>query len=312
MENTQEYGVEDLGVTVSDYADEEKVIETLPSLSSAKVVLRNTLKLMNGKNGGGFYVRFLLDAASKQGWLELLIEYPDGSVKNVTMFKNAFRQTDTDSCGVYRGAESKRYRTGDPLDENYNYEKCDFDFAENFSTPTMPIPSKRLWDLIYENYEKIPITLIHKTRSLDAVYMEMAVLAATYAQGVGLAFMDSETHFCVTAADFRAIAENSEWRVSDLRVEFDKLGLFAKDRAGGYQKSKKVNGRHLHFYVIKKQIPVAGGDIIELEDTEYSSGGPSKAELERIKHKKQVAGLRQIIKTAFDEQRPPTAVESQS
>lgn len=312
MENTLEYGVEDLGVTVSDYADEEKVVEKLPSLSSAKVALRNTLKLMNGKNGGGFYVRFLLDAATKHGWLELLIEYPDGSVKNVTMFKNAFRQTDTDSCGVYRGSESKARRTSDPLDENYNYEKCDFGFAENFSTPTMPIPSRRLWDLIHENYEKIPIVMIHKTRSLESIYMEMAVLAATYAQGVGLAFMDSETHFCVTAADFRTIAERSEWRVTDLRVEFDKLELLVKDRTGGYQKSKKVNGRHLHFYMIKKQLPDVKGDIIELDNVEYSIGGPSRAEMERAKFEKQIAALRRIVKITYEDQRPPTATESQT
>lgn len=310
MENNEEYSVKELGVNVSDSVDEEEIAKKVPSISSAGIALRNSLKLMKGKNGGGFYVRFLQDAVSKFGWIELLIEYPDGSVKSVVLFKNAFRQTDTDSSGVYRGTESRRL---DPFDDHYNYNKCDFGFAENFSTPTMPIPGQHLWDLICENYARIPITVIHKTSSLESVYMEMAVLAATYSKGIGLAFMDSETKFYVTTADFRNIAERNEWRVSDLRVEFDKLGLFDKDKkSGGYQKTKKMNGKNVRFYVLRKLLSETAGDIVELDDLEYAAGGPSKAEKQKEAHKKEVAKLRGIIQSAYQEQRPPTAVESQS
>lgn len=120
-----------------------------------------------------------------------------------------------------------------------DYIGCDFGFTDIYEAPNMPIPAKVLWDKIREHYSEIPITKITNTSSLETVYLEMAKLAATYAKGVGLGFMDTEECFSVATRDFKTIATRHGWEQKDLKVEFDKAGLFIKDRTGGYQKSKK-------------------------------------------------------------------------
>ena len=297
-----ELSVEELGVRVTEDVDEDAIAEKVPPLSSAKFALRNSLKLMDGKYGGSFHVRFVLDDVRKHGWLELLIVYPDDTVKSVFLYKNAFRQTDTESSGVYRPEVKKAHMR---FDIDGDYDGCNFSFTDNFETPDMPIPAKVLWDRIRENYHRIPITKINKTSSLEAVCLDMTTLAATYAKGVGLGFMDSENCFSVATKDFRTIATRHGWEVSDLEVEFDKAGLFIKDKTGGYQKSKKINGKHLHYYVLRKEVHSAENSVQALEDTEYKPSEPSQLQRMKADYEKQLKRFRDEIEQAAQEHRPP-------
>lgn len=294
--------VEELGVRVMEDVDEDAIAEKVPPLSSSKFALRNSLKLLDGKYGGSFRVRYVLDDVQKHGWLELLIEYPDSTVKGIYLFKNAFRQTDTESSGVYHSDGKKTILRLD------GYEDCDFRFVKNFETPDMTIPAKDIWDLIQANYHNIPIVKINKTSSLETVYLEMAVLAATYAKGVGLSFMDTEESFSVTTKDFRTIATRHGWVMADLRNEFDKAGLFIKDKTGGFQKSKKINGKHLHYYVLRKELPCDEDSVTSLEDTTYRCGEPNQLERMKKKYEAELKRLRDEIQNAIDGKRPPNAM----
>lgn len=263
--------VEELGVQVMEDVDEDAIAEKVPSLSSSKFALRNSLKLMDGKKGGSFNVRFLLDNVQKYGRLELLIAYPDDTVKSVYLFKNAFRQTDTESNGVYD------YKFKDLSDSEKGkaiygeYDGCDYGFIRCFETPDMPIPAKNLWNRIIKNYDKIPVVTINKISSLETVYLDMAISAATYATEPGFDFMYTKESFSVSPEDFKAITTRHGWNPQDLRIEFDKAGLFIKDRTGGYQKSKRIDGKHLHFYVLRKELIYDENSVTSLEDTKYES-----------------------------------------
>lgn len=293
-------GVEDLGVRVTE--DVEVDAEKAPPLSSAEFALRNSLKIMDGKYGGSFNVRFVLDDVQKHGWLELLIAYPDDTVKSVFLFKNAFRQTDTESSGVYHIPEKKATRIYS-FDEDY--EGCDFNFTDKFETPNMPIPARALWNKIREHYREIPIVKIYKASPLTAIYLDMEKLAATYAKAVGFGFMDTEESFSVSTKDFRTIATRHGWEPSDLKVEFDKAGLFIKDKVAGYQKSKRVGEQHLHFYVFRKTLPSTDEDVTSLEDTEYTTNKPSQVERLKASYEAQLNKLRTEIQSSIKEHRPP-------
>lgn len=302
-EKQKEIGVWDLGISVPEDADVDAIAEKVPPLSSVGFALRNSLKLMDGKYGGGFYVRFVQDNVQKYGWLELLIAYPDDTVKSVLLYKNAFRQTNTDSSGVYRPTEQeKRARK---YDDNDDYIGCDFKFAEDYEAPNMPIPSKVIWDRICVNYDQIPIVKISKTSSLETVYLEMAKLAANCAKRKELAFMDTDECFFVATEDFRTIASRNGWRQKDLKIEFDKTGLFIKDKTGGYQKSKKVNEKHLHYYVLKKELPCDEGSVKTLEDTAYQSWGKNPKEKLKEDYEKKLKRLEDEMTAAAIEKRPP-------
>lgn len=60
-----------------------------PDLLSAERAVAGSLKLMDGKFGGGFYIRYLQDSVRKVGWLEMIIVYPDKGFKRVRLFKNS-------------------------------------------------------------------------------------------------------------------------------------------------------------------------------------------------------------------------------
>lgn len=303
VDEEKELGVMDLGISIPEDADVDVLAEKVPPLSAVGFALRNSLKLMDGKYGGGFYVRFVQDSVQKYGWLELLIAYPDGSVKSVMLYKNAFRQTDTDSSGVYHPTEQeKRARK---YDDNDDYIGCDFKFAMDYEAPNMPIPSKVIWDRIRENYHEIPITKIVNVSSLETVYLEMASLAVNCAKRKEFAFMDTDECFFVATEDFRIIAVRNGWRQKDLKVEFDKAGLFIKDKTGGYQKSKKVNEKHLHYYVLKKELPCDEGDVKTLEDTAYQSWGKNPKEKLKEDYEKKLKRLEDEMTAAAIEKRPP-------
>lgn len=51
-------------------------------------MLANSLKIMSGKQGGDFYVNYRFDKMNGFGFLQLMLEYPDGDVFAVPLCKN--------------------------------------------------------------------------------------------------------------------------------------------------------------------------------------------------------------------------------
>lgn len=276
----KEYSLE-----ISDYGlsaqQEQDIQKWVPDFSNADIAIRNTLKLMDGQNGGAFYVCYVMDEIKMYGWLRLTIVYPDNSYKAVILYKNSFRETDTENDGVYKAPPTPKgcYTSLDKdiLDDYVSFPQ--------YETPTMPIPARTLWRKIQENYSSIPIVKIQQAGSLGQIYFELAQRATEYAQKSGQEFMDAESEFYVPAGDFRAIIEDNGWTVNEARTTFDSVGLLKKDKAtNSYQKSKHIKGRYVRFYVFKKSVPLSGNDPVPLEDTTYVGGGFQTKEEKTIKH----------------------------
>lgn len=65
---------------------EEKLINEANAFNRG--MLENTIKIMSGKFGGGFYVNYQFDKMNGMGFLKLILEYPDGDVFAIPMCKN--------------------------------------------------------------------------------------------------------------------------------------------------------------------------------------------------------------------------------
>lgn len=63
-------------------------------------MLSNALKLMDGKYGGAFYVRYICDTGRGCGWLQLVIEYPTGMVQTQLLCKNVCKISTYEEDGL--------------------------------------------------------------------------------------------------------------------------------------------------------------------------------------------------------------------
>lgn len=89
--------------------------ETINVLGVQTGVLSNALKLMEGKYGGAFYVRYICDTGRGCGWLQLIIEYPTGMVQTHLLCKNVCKVSsyDEDGLGEVEGTSYDRYLSGE-------------------------------------------------------------------------------------------------------------------------------------------------------------------------------------------------------
>lgn len=251
---------------------------------------KGSLKLMNGINGGGFYVRYLQDCVRKIGYLQVIIEYLDKSCISVTLFKNALREVcDDDKSSVYKvnvkeaeDQEKEMEKIGvkglnEPI-ETYAYNAGfvlpakfgDVHVFDAYSAPDMPIPTLEIWRRIVDNYTKIPVVQTHETSTLADIYWEMEQLALSYVEAAKQNkanvntetegeketegendFMVDEVYFRVSTEDFRNVIEKNNHIVKEVRTAFDTLGLFCRSKSTqGYQYPKKVNGDFKRCYTI--------------------------------------------------------------
>lgn len=286
--------LQDMGYTPSEVSDEDvaKIIANMPQLSDSKYATAGTLKIMDGPYGGGFFVRYLQDDGSKYGWLELTILYPDDTFKKILLYKNALRQTSTDSDGVY--ARPVKNRDGTTYRVVRRMEKLDTDklFLHRFERPDMPIPVDALTVRIKDNYGKIPISKVHDTSTLTEIYYDLYCRAKEYSNGISLAFMDSNDRFYVPSGDFNEIVEYHGWSKSKAKTTLTMLGLLISDKSPtSFQLTKRVRGKLCRFYVLRKNLPQKVTDPTSLEDTTFQDYLKSEDQVENEKLKKQYQEL---------------------
>lgn len=125
-------------------------------------ILNNALKIMDGKYGGAFYVRYICDTGRGCGWLQLIIEYPIGMVQTQLLCKNVCKVStyEEDGLGAVEGISYDRYIRGEKtVYKPYITDSMRSGFYDSlrvYERPNMPIPMRVLWQRIAENYEEIP------------------------------------------------------------------------------------------------------------------------------------------------------------
>ncbi len=250
--------------------------------SCGKYVVGNSLLLMRGKNGGSFNVRFLQDVGTKQGWLQLVIVYPNGLYKEVVLCTNVFKEAnlDTESIGVVEKTTNDKtdvitVERGNSL--NYG----DYRMLEQYETPQMPIPAKALWKLIIDNYESIPVVKIYQNEDVEGIYWELYRLAHEAANSGNFCntYRENDVRFLVTKEEMEKMALENGLTLSQLRTQFNLMGLLIKDkgstaesgkRYNSYQLTKKVDGRCERYYALKKSIKMVEHPVDESCAVDYS------------------------------------------
>lgn len=304
MQNDGENIFEAMGLKPGGLSDKEHedISNAIPKLTDSTQVTKDSLKLMDGKYGGGFYVRYLQDDVKKYGWLNLIIVYPDKSYKSILLFKNVFRQTDTETNGVYISDNTKvkkgHYR------EMFS-DHSDWKLMLQYETPNMPIPSPVIWKLITENYVRIPIIKLHQTAPLEHIYLELWHRAAEYAKNPALQFMDTADRFFVPKSDFEQVSKENGWQVNDVKTELDVLGILIRDKApGSYQYSKRIQGELVRFYVLRKNLPELPAKQLELENTAFKDDYKTTHEETIARLEKHVDELKTEIFNSHQGERP--------
>jgi len=256
--------------TLSEY-------ESLPP--STKRAIRNTIKIMNGLKGGGFYVKYIMDMGTCYTWLNLIIVYPDGAYKSIILYKNYLKEADIEnSNGVYTPSPntSKKGYTRIYWDSDERLEH--YSSLKQYETSQMPIPANVIWKRIFCNSSKIPVVKMNQTATLDQLVAELREWAKEASNRENQGFMDDANRSYIDAEDFRKIVESNGWRVSQARIELDMQGLFEKDSGTkGYQKTKRVGTEIKRFYVIRKDTDIADTPPESLENIEFDRDTKTKS-----------------------------------
>lgn len=236
--------------------------------------LGKVLKIMEGAFGGGFYVKFLQDEGSKKGWIQLIIVYPDNQCKKIRLCKNVFLepQNDDENIGSIERGDDENKTTIMPTLTN-SLEYGNYRMLEKYETPQMPIPSDVIWKQIVDNFHKIPVTTISETETLEGVYWRLYQIALEEKDNDQCAsYRVDENRFLVTKDEMRMVAEENGYSLSQIRNEFNTLGILIKDkgstaengkRYNSYQLTKKISGITTRFYALKRNIKPKKSEIDE-------------------------------------------------
>ncbi|MBQ7942760.1 MAG: hypothetical protein IJ326_01725 [Lachnospiraceae bacterium] len=248
--------------------DGKNIVRPLVSeeiFNNVEFITQGSLKLMDGKFGGAFYVKFLQDYGSKRGWLELIIVYPDGQYKRVTLCKNVMKETELGNENMV--VISQKEKNGEKKNVmprlKQSMEYGSFYELERYDTPQMPIPSKTIWKQIIEHYEKIPNEVVSVTVSFEEIYEQLYEIALrNNAIDINGKFV-TDTRFIVTKEEMEKTAKNNNMKLSELRVELSRRGLLVTDKGStassgkryqSYQFTIKVDGKNERYYAIKRGI----------------------------------------------------------
>ena len=250
--HTQEKGENDMNaqtatVDVTGNMDKKK------SASNQKAA---ALKLMDGKFGGEFLVRYLYDVSTSAGWLQLIIIYPFGAVKKVLLKKNAACRAKWGHTGVETIGQGRDEFAPTRLYGRYSAPNG---LLTEFETPDMPIPFKVLWGKIIDNYEKIPIIPVHVCASFRDVYDALIEVGEEKNGQNDKLFR--ENYVLLTRQEIAETAEEFGTDFVTVRAEFASRGWWEIDRnTMGFQKSVKIGGVKKNFYALKRN---------QTEDNEY-------------------------------------------
>lgn len=247
-------------------------------------MLANSLKIMSGKQGGGFYVNYRFDKMNGFGFLQLMLEYPDGDVFAVPLCKNVGKPIETDE--ERNGVAKARYpitsetpiglRNNPPLiipsisgmggyvqkDSFVQYERPDF-----------PIPFDVIWKRIAALWEKIPIEVWCGSFTYAEVYQALLEVG----ENKNEQYQD-EACVLLKREEIEPVVEDMGYDFLTIRNVFESRHLWKKDRNSlGYQFSKKINGKVERFYALKKMPTLERAEKINTEYAiEYTDRLPTK------------------------------------
>lgn len=142
--------MEEVKNTLSENEATGTINGTIDVLRVQTGVLNNALKLMEGKYGGAFYVRYICDTGRGCGWLQLIIEYPTGMVQTHLLCKNVCKVSsyDEDGLGEVEGISYQHKPSGEMA--VYKPHITDslrsgfYDLMRVYERPNMPIPMRVL------------------------------------------------------------------------------------------------------------------------------------------------------------------------
>lgn len=266
--------------------------KTINVLGVQTGVLSNALKLMEGKYGGGFYVRYICDTGRGCGWLQLIIEYPTGMVQTQLLCKNVCKVSsyEEDGLGEVEGTSYDRYLSGEKT--IYKPHITDslrsgfYDLMRVYERPNMPIPMRVLWQRIVENYAEIPVMELTVKSSLQDVY------EALIEYGEDLIQRDvtrlGNGYVLLTKTEVEQIVTEMGYSLQEVRTEFALRGLWVTDKnTGGYQKTRKVDKKNCRFYALKTELPSGkGAECKAVDNVAYEETIPhtqESAEIEKLK-----------------------------
>ena len=206
------------------------------------------LKLMEGKFGGEFLVRYLYDVSTSVGWLQLIIVYPFGAVKKVLLKKNAACRAVWGQTGVETIGQGRDEFAPTRLYGRYSAPNG---LLTEYETPNMPIPFKVLWGKIVDNYEQIPIVPVRVCATFRDVYDALIEVGEEkIGQNDKLA---NESYVLLTRREIAETAEEFGTDFLSVRAEFASRGWWEIDRnAKGFQKSVKIGGVKKNLYALKR------------------------------------------------------------
>lgn len=253
-------------------------------------VLAKSLKLMDGKYGGAFYVRYLCDTGRGCGWLQMLIEYPTGLVQTRLLCKNVCMTSSYEQDGVGVVKENSAQKRPHIVD---SMKTGGFDILMELERPDMPIPMSTLWQRIIENYSEIPVFEVAVKTSMQDVYEallefgENLVKTDAGRQGNG--------YILLTKDEVQNTIASLGYALNEIRTEFALRGLWVTDKnSGSYQKTKKVDGKNVRFYALKTEL--ADGNNLQckaVKNVAYEESVLGARESEQMSAESQVTEMKE-------------------
>ena len=233
------------------------------------LLLEGSCKIMEGKYGGGFYARYRFDKGRGNGFIELLLQYPDNTVVPVPLCKNVCRITDTDGDGIgtakpivpnelqtifqLEEKNGKKLREIIPSmkDAVSHSSQKDYEQFVKYERPDFPIPIKVIWKRIIEHWEQLPIKTWNCDGVLDDVYSSLIAVGENKVEE-NSQFADN-TGVYLTKDEIEDVIESFGVDFKNIRKIFEIRNLWIKDSAtAGYQFTKKINGKNQRFYKLRK------------------------------------------------------------
>lgn len=272
-------------------------------------VLNNALRLMDGKYGGAFYVRYICDTGRGCGWLQLIIEYPTGMVQTQLLCKNVCKVStyEEDGLGEVDGISYERYPSGEKTIYKPNVKDSVrsgfYDIMRIYERPNMPIPMRVLWQRIVENYAEIPVVELTVKSSLQDVYNALIEYGENFIQQdisrIGNGYL------LLTKNEVEETVSKMGYSLQEVRTEFAIRGLWVTDKnSGGYQKTRKIDKKNCRFYALKTELSSdKGTECKAIDNVAYEESIPptkEQAEIEKLQSelvnmKKQRDEMTQIV-----------------
>lgn len=241
-------------------------------------LLHNSLKIMEGKSGGGFYAQYVFDNSCGKGYIRLLLQYPDGAVVPVPLCKNLCRLATDKNGGVETAPEMyheemeaffrnstklKRPLITPKIKEAVMYSsKQDYSKFAKYERPDFTIPMGVIWKRIIELWEELPIITTNKAVDIEDIYLSLLTVGLNKAEK-DEQFADKQGVY-LTRAEIEDVVLEFGATFNDIRRVFENRNLWMKDsNTAGYQYSKRVSGKLERFYKLRK---VRANEKVEIND----------------------------------------------